>query len=76
LAKTKEASQNYDYTAAERVDRKRKTLAEAGGARVEAYLNADEVAKLDALAHASFNKSRQATLRYLVQQLPGPKKKS
>lgn len=68
----KEVPPNYDYTGKERVERQRKALADAGGARVEAHLDADELAKLDALAKSSFAGSRRAALKYLVQQLPAP----
>ncbi|RQR11327.1 hypothetical protein [Burkholderia stagnalis] len=76
LVTKKEAPPNYDYTGAARVERERKALAEAGGARVEAHLDADEVLKLDALAGARFKGSRRAALKHLVQQLPEPKKKA
>ncbi|WP_157643315.1 hypothetical protein [Burkholderia ubonensis] len=76
MATKKEAPPNYDYTGAARVERERKALADAGGARVEAYLDADEVAKLDALAKASFKGSRRAALKHLVRQLPESKKKA
>lgn len=71
--KKKAAPANYDYTGKDRVERQRKTLAEAGGARVEAHLDADELAKLDALVESGVAGSRRAALKYLVQQLPEPK---
>lgn len=64
---------NYDYTGKERVQRQRDALAVAGGARVEALLNAGEVARLDALVATGVASSRRAALKYLVQQLPEPK---
>lgn len=67
--------QNYDYTSAERVDRQRKVLKEAGGARVEALLDADDLARLDAAIVSGKATSRRAALKYAVQQLPLPKKK-
>jgi len=79
----KQVPPNYDYTGKERVDRTRKALTAAGGARVEAFLEADELAKLDALmktldadeATKGFA-SRRGALKYLVQQLPAPGKKN
>ena len=59
-------------TAKDRVERQRKTLVEAGGARVEAQLDASELAKLDALIATGVAGSRRAALKYLVQQLPEP----
>ena len=67
---------NYDYTGADRVERQRKALADAGGGRVEAYLDASELAKLEALATTAFKGSRRAALKYLVQQLPDPVEKA
>lgn len=68
----KQVPPNYDYTGKERVERQRKALTAAGGGRVEAYLDAEELAKLDALATSSFAGSRRAALKHLVQQLPAP----
>lgn len=69
---------NYDYTGSARVARERKTLIESGGARVEAMLNADELARLDSIVTSKLAPSRRAALKYLVQQveLPGKRKKS
>ncbi|HEX7645899.1 MAG TPA: hypothetical protein VF450_00665 [Noviherbaspirillum sp.] len=72
----KNAPANYDYTGKDRVERQRKALAEAGGARVEAYLDADELAKLDALVASGVVASRRAALKYLVGLLPAPGKKA
>ncbi|MEM5388337.1 hypothetical protein VSR68_32935 [Paraburkholderia phymatum] len=72
MVSRKQVPTNYDYTGKDRVERQRKALAEAGGGRVEAHLDADELAKLDALAATSFKGSRRAALKYLVQQLPEP----
>lgn len=66
----KQVPANYDYTGKDRVERERKALKEGGGKRVEVLLDADEIAKLDALAAAEFEGSRRAALKYLVQQLP------
>lgn len=71
----KEAPPNYDYTGKDRVERQRKALAEGGGARVEAHLDADELAKLDALVESGVVGSRRAALKYLVGLLPAPGKK-
>jgi len=71
--KKKATPANYDYTGKDRVERQRKALAEGGGARVEAHLDADELAKLDALVESGLAGSRRAALKYLVQQLPDPK---
>lgn len=68
----KQAPPNYDYTAKERVERQRKALVDAGGGRVEAHLDASELAKLDALVASGVAASRRAALKYLVQQLPEP----
>ncbi|ERJ38771.1 hypothetical protein L810_6988 [Burkholderia sp. AU4i] len=65
---------NYDYTGPARVARQRKALSDAGGARVEALLDAAEVAKLDALVATGVADSRRGALKYLVQQLPTPRK--
>lgn len=67
--------QNYDYTGAERVSRQRQALAEAGGARVEAHLDAADLARLDALIATGKATSRRAALKYAVQQLPLPDEK-
>lgn len=76
MTKKKEvAPANYDYTGKDRVDRQRKALANAGGARVEAMLDAGELARLDALVASGVALSRRAALKYLVQQLPEPKVK-
>ncbi len=66
---------NYDYTAKDRVERQRTALTEAGGARVEAHLDAVELAKLDALIATGVAGSRRAALKYLVGLLPAPGKK-
>lgn len=66
----KRAPPNYDYTGKKRMEKQRKVRADAGGRRVEAYLDAGELAKLDALAASQFKGSRRAALRHLVQQLP------
>ena len=66
---------NYDYNGAERVQRQRQTLAEAGGARVEAHLDADDLARLDALVATGKAVSRRAAVKYAVQQLPPARKK-
>jgi len=70
LVSRKQLPLNYDYTAKDRVERQRKTLVEAGGARVEAQLDASELAKLDALIATGVAGSRRSALKYLVQQLP------
>ncbi|MCS6496804.1 hypothetical protein NX905_21400 [Burkholderia thailandensis] len=75
MVSRKQVPPNYDYTGKERVERQRKALADAGGARVEALLDAGELAKLDALIATGVAGSRRAALKYLVQQLPGPGKK-
>ncbi|NHZ99089.1 hypothetical protein [Massilia sp. CCM 8734] len=73
MTKTKTApATNYDYTGKDRVERQRKALADAGGARVEAHLDAGELARLDALIEAGVAPSRRAAIKYLVQQLPPP----
>lgn len=72
MVSKKQAPTNYDYTAKDRVERQRKALADAGGKRVEAYLDANELAKLDALVTTGVADSRRAALKYLVQQLPEP----
>lgn len=71
--KKDKASPNYDYTGSDRVARQRKALAGDGGARVEAHLDADDLARLDALIATGVATSRRAALKYLVQQLPAPK---
>lgn len=70
----KTSSPNYDYTAKERVERQRKALADAGGARVEAHLDADDLARLDQAIAEGKATSRRAALKFAVQQLPAPKK--
>ncbi|ODP35143.1 hypothetical protein [Pandoraea sp. ISTKB] len=72
----KQVPANYDYTGADRVERQRKALVDAGGGRVEAYLDAGELAKLEALAKTAFKGSRRAALKYLVQQLPDLEEKT
>lgn len=72
MVSRKQVPTNYDYTGKDRVERSRKALSDAGGGRVEAHLDAVELAKLDALAATSFKGSRRAALKYLVQQLPKP----
>lgn len=67
--------QKYDYTGTKRVSRQRQALAEAGGARVEAHLDATDLARLDALIATGKVTSRRAALKYAVQQLPLPDKK-
>lgn len=68
------APPNYDYSAPARVARQRKALADAGGARVEANLDAYELEKLDAMVRAKVaGTSRSAVLKYLVRQSPDPK---
>lgn len=62
----------YDRTGAERVARQRANLAEGGGARVEAHLEAADLARLDAAIAAGHATSRRAALKYAVQQLPDP----
>lgn len=62
--------QNYDHTGAARVTRQRKALADAGGARVEAHLDAADLARLDALIASRVVSSRRAALKYAVQHLP------
>lgn len=62
----------YDYTGAERVTRQRHNLADAGGARVEALLDAKDLARLDALIATGAVRSRRAALKYAVQLLPAP----
>ncbi|CAE6969639.1 hypothetical protein [Paraburkholderia domus] len=76
MVSKKQASPNFDYTGKDRVERQRKALADAGGARVEAHLDAGELAKLDALVTTGIAASRRAALKYLVQQLPEPEKKA
>lgn len=76
MVSKKQPQPNYDYTGKTRVERQRKALTEAGGARVEALLDAGELAKLDALAATGFSGSRRAALKYLVQQLPDSDKKN
>ncbi|MBY0574247.1 MAG: hypothetical protein K2P84_11240 [Undibacterium sp.] len=74
----KNAHANYDYTATVRVQRERDALKEAGGARVEAMLDAEDLARLDALIESGVVSSRRAGLKFAVQQLPllkKPKKK-
>lgn len=67
------APPNYDYSAPARVARQRKALADAGGARVEAKLDADELKKLDAMVQTKVaGTSRGAVLKYLVRQMPDP----
>lgn len=73
MSKKMQAPPNYDYTGKERVQRQRDALAQAGGARVEAHLDASELARLDALVATGIAQSRRAALKYLVQQLPDPK---
>ncbi len=69
----RKAPPNYDYTAPDRVARKRKALKEVGGSRVEASLNELELRKLDALVRSgAVGTSRNAVLKYLVGQLPDP----
>ncbi len=76
MPKGKQVPTNYDYTAKERVDRERQALKDAGGKRVEAFLDADELEKLDAYAETiGMKDSRRGALKHLVQQLPVPKKK-
>lgn len=76
MPKGKQVPTNYDYTAKERVDRKRQALKDAGGKRVEAFLDAGELDKLDAFAETiGMKDSRRGALKYMVQQLPAPKKK-
>lgn len=76
MVSKKQVQPNYDYTGKVRVERKRKALTEAGGKRVEAPLDAGELAKLDALVATGVAGSRSAALKYLVQQLPEPDKKN
>jgi hypothetical protein len=76
MVSRKQVPPNYDYTGKERVERQRKALNEAGGKRVEAHLDADELAKLDALVATGVAGSRRAALKYLVQRLPEPRKQS
>lgn len=71
-----QAPPNYDYTGKDRVKRQRRALAEGGGARVEAHLDAAELAKLDALIATGAAGSRRAAVKYLVQQLPAPGEKA
>ncbi len=71
---TKKAPPNYDYTVSERVKRERATHAAAGGVRVEAMLDADDMERLDALIESGVVGSRRSGLKYAVQQLPAPKK--
>jgi hypothetical protein len=73
MTKQKEAPPaNYDYTGKERVERQRKALADAGGARVEAHLDAVDLARLDQAIADGKATSRRAALKYAVQQLPAP----
>jgi predicted metal-dependent phosphoesterase TrpH len=64
----------YDHTGAQRVERHRKALAEAGGARVEAHLDAEDLLRLDAAIAAGKAGSRRAALKYAVGLLPLPGK--
>ena len=70
MTEKKSAPANYDYTGKDRVERQRKALTKGGGARVEAHLNADELARLDVLVATGVATSRRAALKYLVQKLP------
>jgi hypothetical protein len=75
MTKQREATTtNYDYTGKERVERQRKALADAGGARVEAHLDADDLARLDQAIADGKATSRRAALKFAVQQLPAPTK--
>ena len=65
----------YDTTGAQRVERQRKALADAGGARVEAHLDADGLARLDAAIASGKATSRRAALAYAVSLLPPPARK-
>lgn len=64
--------QKYDHTGAKRVERQRQILADAGGARVEAHLDADDLVRLDAAVAAGKAGSRRAALKYAVSLLPLP----
>ncbi|WP_267955016.1 hypothetical protein [Paraburkholderia adhaesiva] len=44
MVSNKQVPANYDYMGKGRGEPQRKALADAGGARVEAYLDADELA--------------------------------
>lgn len=76
MASKKQVQPKYDYTGKDRVEKQRKALTEAGGARVEAHLDAGELAKLDALVAKGVASSRRAALKYLVQQIPEPENES
>jgi hypothetical protein len=59
-----------NHTGKLRVERHRKALTDAGGARVEAHLSVEDLARLDALIATGVTASRRAALKYLVQMLP------
>lgn len=62
----------HDTTGKDRVARQRQALADAGGARVEAHLDVDDLARLDAVVTSGKATSRRAALKYAVQLLPAP----
>lgn len=73
--KKPDPAKNYDYTGTERVARQRQALIDAGGARIDAHLDAADLARLDALIATGAVSSRRAAIKYAVQLLPAPKKK-
>lgn len=75
VKKNAEPPPNYDYTGKERVQRERTALMAAGGVRVEALLDASDVARLDAFVATGVASSRRSAIKYLVQQLPEPDSK-
>ena len=72
MIQKKDAPPNYDYTVKDRVKRQRKQLAEAGGARVEVHLDADELGRLNALIDSGKVPSRSAAIKYAVMRLKPP----
>lgn len=64
----KKSGGNYDYTAAARVKRMREGAKQDGGGRVEAMLDADELAFVVAMVERGEVKSRNMALKSLVRQ--------
>lgn len=64
----KKSGGNYDYTAAARVKRMREGAKQAGGGRVEATLDADELAFVVAMVERGEVKNRNMALKSLVRQ--------
>lgn len=65
-----------DPTAPARVARQRSLLAEGGGARIDAHIDAAGVAKIDALINRRIVSTRKDAVSFAIKMLPDPPPRS